>query len=51
MDTTKKTKTISVILPMEMIEELEKIMKEEERNMSWIVRKAIQEYIDKRDKE
>ena len=48
MSEEKKSKTISVILPGEMISALEEIMKEEERNMSWIVRKAIQEYIDNR---
>ena len=43
----KKSKTISVILPMDMVSALEDKMKKEERNMSYIIRKAIQEYLDK----
>lgn len=43
----KDTKTISVILPLEMYEAIEKVCEEEERNVSYIVRKAIQEYLDK----
>ena len=42
-----KTKTISVILQPEMIAELEKLMKKEQRTMSGIVRVAIQDYINK----
>jgi metal-responsive CopG/Arc/MetJ family transcriptional regulator len=41
-----KSKTISVIISAEMVAALEEKMKKEERNMSWIVRKAIQEYLE-----
>ena len=41
-----KTKTISVILQPEMVAELEKLMKKEQRTMSGVVRVAIQRYID-----
>lgn len=43
----KKSKTISVILPMDMVSALEDKMRKEERNMSYIIRKAIQEYLNK----
>lgn len=46
-DKEKKSKTISVILPMDMVSALEDKMREEERNMSYIIRKAIQEYLNK----
>ena len=41
--------TISVIIPIETRNKLNKIAKEEERNLSWIVRKAIQDYLDKKE--
>jgi predicted DNA-binding protein len=37
---------ICVIIPKEMKEELDRICKNEERNISWVVRNAIQEYIE-----
>ena len=40
--------TISVVISVEMRNKLEAIAAEEERNLSWIVRKAIQDYIDKK---
>ena len=43
-----KNKTISVILSDEMRAELDKIAAEEERNLSWVVRKALQQFIDGR---
>lgn len=44
----KETKTISVILDKEFYEELKELAKKEERNFSWIVRKALKEYVDSR---
>lgn len=44
----KETKTISVILDKDFYEELKEVAKEEERNFSFIVRKALQEYLDKK---
>jgi len=41
--------TISVVIPVEMRNKLIAIAAEEERNLSWIVRKAIQDYIDKKE--
>ena len=38
---------ITVMLPEEHKDILEKIAKEEDRNLSWMVRKAVQEYIEK----
>lgn len=48
MEKKSKNKTISVIVSDEMRAELEKIAAEEERNLSWVVRKALQQYIDGR---
>lgn len=42
-------KTIGVIIPDDMREKLEEICKEEDRNISWVVRKAIAEYIANRE--
>lgn len=42
---------ITVIIPDEMKEGLDKTAVKEERNLSWVVRKAIQEYLDKQSKE
>lgn len=44
---SNESKTISVIIPVDVKEKLDKKAKEEERTLSWIVRKAIQEYLDK----
>lgn len=40
---------ICVILPDEMKEEIDKVAKEQERNLSWVVRKAIEEYLSKQE--
>lgn len=37
---------ITIMLPEENKEALEQIAQEEERNLSWVVRKAIQQYLD-----
>lgn len=37
---------ITILLPEENKEALEQIAQEEERNLSWVVRKAIQQYLD-----
>lgn len=42
---------ITVIIPDEMKQGLDDIAIKEERNLSWVVRKAIQEYLDKQNKE
>ena len=42
---------ICVILPDEMKEEIDRIAKEQDRNLSWIVRKAIEEYLLTQDKQ
>ena len=39
---------IGVIIPDDMKEALDKIAAEEERNISYVVRKAIQEFLDGR---
>jgi predicted transcriptional regulator len=41
---------ICVILPDEVKEEIDKVAKEQDRNLSWIVRKAIEEYLAAQDK-
>lgn len=41
---------ITIIIPDETKGKLEQIARDEERNLSYIVRKAIQEYLDKQDK-
>lgn len=41
---------ICVILPDEMKEEIDKVAKEQDRNLSWIVRKAIEKYLAAQDK-
>lgn len=41
---------ICVILPDEMKEEVDKVAKEQDRNLSWIVRKAIEAYLAAQDK-
>lgn len=46
MENKPKNKTISVIVSEEMRADLDRIAVQEERNLSWIVRKALQNYID-----
>lgn len=41
---------ITVIIPDEMKEKIEQIATQEERNISWVVRKSIQEYLDRQSK-
>lgn len=41
---------ITVIIPDEMKEAIDKKAELEDRNLSWVVRKAIQEYLDKENK-
>lgn len=36
---------ICVIIPDDMKEKIDKIAAEQERNLSWVVRKAIEEYL------
>ena len=38
----------NITLPPSIIERLEKYMKEEERNRSWTIQKALNEYLEKR---
>lgn len=38
--------TICVVIPKSLREAVEEIAKEEDRNLSYIVRKALQEYVD-----
>lgn len=40
---------ITVIIPDEMKTAIDKIAKEEDRNLSWVVRKAIQDYLDRKN--
>ena len=42
------SRVISLSIPDEMSEGLNKILKEDDRTLSWVVRKAIQEYLEKR---
>lgn len=42
---------INALIPEEDKVVLEKIAQEEERNLSWVVRKAIQEYIENHKEE
>lgn len=43
----KEKTTICVILDKELRDAVEAIAEKEERNLSYIVRKALQEYVDK----
>ena len=36
---------ISVIIPDDMKEQIDKVAAEQERNLSWVVRKALEDYI------
>lgn len=42
-----KNITISTTVPAELKDELEKIAKADDRKISWVVRKAIEEYLEK----
>jgi predicted transcriptional regulator len=42
---------ICVILPDEVKEEIDKVAKEQDRNLSWVVRKAIEEYLSEQSKD
>lgn len=44
-------KSISVVIPDEMRQELDKQAAALERNISWVVRKAIEEYLEKHSKQ
>lgn len=46
---SKETRTISVIIPVEIKEALDDVAKKEERTLSWVVRKAIEEYLNKKE--
>jgi predicted transcriptional regulator len=41
--------TINVVVPIELRQDLEKIAAAEERTLSWIVRKALQEFVEKKE--
>ena len=45
-----KMARITIIIPDETKVQLEQIAQDEDRNLSYVVRKAIQEYLDKQDK-
>ena len=45
-----KMARITIIIPDETKNKLEQIAQDEDRNLSYVVRKAIQEYLDKQDK-
>ena len=47
MSNMPKSVTISLAIPAELKEAIEKVAGKEERSLSWIVRKAIQEYLEK----
>lgn len=49
LEETGGYKKYNVTLPPSIIERLEKYMKEEERNRSWTIQKALDEYLSKRD--
>ena len=40
---------ITILIPEDDKEELEAIAEDEERNLSWVVRKAIQFYLESRE--
>ena len=40
---------ICVILPDDMKEDIDRVAKEQDRNLSWVVRKAIEEYLSKQE--
>jgi len=43
-----ETTTINVVVPVELRLELEGIAQKEDRTLSWVVRKALQEFIEQR---
>lgn len=43
-----ETTTINVVVPVELRLELEKIAQEGDRTLSWVVRKALQEFVEQR---
>ena len=45
----QETTTINVVVPVELRKALEEIAAREERTLSWIVRKALQEYIESKE--
>lgn len=47
MAQNKEKTTICVILDKELRDAVEEIAEKEDRNLSYIVRKALQEYVDK----
>lgn len=48
IEETGGCKKYNVTLPPSIIERLDKYMKEEERNRSWTIQKALDEYLSKR---
>lgn len=40
---------INIIVPDELRQEIEKVAAEQDRNISWVVRKAIEEYLKKQE--
>ena len=48
IEETGNYQKFNVTLPPSIIERLEKYMKEEERNRSWTIQKALNEYLEKR---
>jgi predicted transcriptional regulator len=46
MANTKDTKTVGVILDMEFYNEIKALADKQERNLSWIIRKALQNYLE-----
>ena len=48
LEETSGYKKYNVTLPPSIIERLEKYMREEERNRSWTIQKALDEYLLKR---
>ena len=48
MPNIPKNKTISLAITEDMKEAIDKIAEKEERSSSWIVRKAIEEYIERK---
>lgn len=48
MPNIPKNKTISLAITEDMKEAIDKIAEKEERSSSWVVRKAIEEYIERK---
>ena len=49
MPTPRKSRTITFSLPPEMAEQVQRVMREEGRNMSELVRKALRLYLEERE--